>query len=298
MADWKLVTYSANGAPRAGVVIGERVHDAGLLLGRPEKAVTTLEILGDWDKVRARFDDCASSRTSGPSFAMSDVKLHAPVPAPGAYYCAASNFFDHSKEMRPDRNVTREGKQPYFFMKPGIHTTVGPDVAIKVPGVTQKLDWEIEIGAVIGAPAFNVPVERALEHVAGYTIVNDLSARDLGRRDDWHFGADWFGQKVFESAMPQGPWIVPADQVGDPQILDMKLWVNDVLMQNSSSRNMIFSIAEQIEYLSRRMVLRSGDIIATGTPSGVGAPRGIFLKAGDVMRGEIEKIGTMTNCFV
>ena len=292
MADWKLLTYSDGGAPKAGVAIGDRIHDAATLLGRTGP-LATLDLLNDWTNSKAALDKAAASAPAVGGVAFASAKLHAPILYPAAYYCAASNFYDHSKEMRPDRNVTREGKQPYFFMKPGVHTTVGPDAVIPVPGVTQKLDWEIEIGAVIGKPCFNVPVEKALEYLAGYTIVNDLSARDLGKRPDWHFGADWFGQKVFEGAMPMGPWIVPVDQIADPQALDMKLWVNDQLMQDSSSKNMVFNIAEQIEYLSRRMTLRPGDVIATGTPSGVGAPRGIFLKSGDKVRMQIEKIGEL-----
>jgi 2-keto-4-pentenoate hydratase/2-oxohepta-3-ene-1,7-dioic acid hydratase in catechol pathway len=297
MGTWKLLTFTTGDYPRAGIKAGERIYDAAALLGAQEGSLSVLDILNDWDRKRAAIEKAAEA-PSGKGYADNEVRLLAPVLFPSVYYCAASNFYDHSKEMRPDRNVTRDGKQPYFFIKPGVHTTVGPGEKIRVPGVTQKLDWELEIGAVIGKPAFNVPVERALDYVAGYTLCNDLSARDLGKREDWHFGADWFGQKVFEGAMPQGPWIVPTDQVGDPQVLDMKLWVNDTLMQNSNSRNMVFNIAEQVEYLSRRMILRPGDIIATGTPSGVGAPRGIFLKAGDSIRMEVEKIGSMTNSFV
>jgi 2,4-didehydro-3-deoxy-L-rhamnonate hydrolase len=197
--------------------------------------------------------------------------------------------------MDPRRNVTREGKQPYFFLKPSLHTTVGPDEPIRIPRVTQKLDWEVELAVVVGRAAANLTVENAFSCIAGYTIVNDLSCRDLAKRDDWQFVSDWFGQKVFDTSMPMGPWITPAQDIADPQNLALKLWLNDELQQNANTGGMIFNIAEQIEYVSRRLTLRPGDVIATGTPGGVGAPRGLFLKSGDVIRVEIEGIGSMHN---
>jgi 2-keto-4-pentenoate hydratase/2-oxohepta-3-ene-1,7-dioic acid hydratase in catechol pathway len=226
---------------------------------------------------------------------LDQVKLAPPILYPGAYFCAAANYYQHSKEMNPARNVTREGKQPYFFLKPSLHTTIGPDESIRIPKVTQKLDWEIELAVVIGRAAANLTVENALSCVAGYTIVNDLSCRDLSKRDDWQFVSDWFGQKVFDTAMPMGPWITPAEEIADPMNLDLKLWLNGELQQNANTSGMIFNIAEQIEYVSRRLTLRPGDIVATGTPAGVGAPRGLFLKSGDVIRAEIQGIGSMQN---
>jgi len=161
------------------------------------------------------------------------------------------------------------------------------------------VDWEGELTAVIGKTAKNVPSESALDYVAGYTIANDLSARDLTTRPNVPAGSpfqyDWVGQKSFDSSCPLGPWIVPAAAIPDPQSLGIKLWVNDVLKQDSHTRMMIFTLAEQIAHLSTRITLYPGDLILTGTPAGVGLARHEFLKPGDVVRVWIEQIGTLTN---
>jgi len=160
----------------------------------------------------------------------------------------------------------------------------------------------VELAAVIGRPARNISVDRALEYVAGYTCANDLSARDLSKRAEasekspFHF--DWTCQKSFDGACPLGPWIVPADDIPDPQDLFLKLWVNDVLKQDSNTAEMIFTLADQIAHLSRGMTLYPGDVILTGTPAGVGTGRGEFLNAGDVVKIEIERIGTLSNKIV
>lgn len=290
MADWKLLTYSAGGPPRAGLLCGERVVDAAEILGL--EGVTTLDLLRRWDEALPRLGRAAASAGGGRNLA--GLRLEAPILFPGTYFCAAANYYDHAREMNPAQDFRKEGKQPYFFVKPGVSTTVGPHDPIRLPRVAQQIDWEIELGVVIGRPARNLTAAAAMSCVAGYTIVNDLSARDLGRRADWPmFHMDWLGQKVFDGAMPMGPWIVPADHITDPSALTLKLWRNGELMQNSAAGQMIFGIAEQIEYLSRRVTLQPGDVIATGTPAGVGKPRGVFLKPGDRVRLEIGGIGAM-----
>ena len=161
------------------------------------------------------------------------------------------------------------------------------------------MDWEVELAAVIGRPAKNVSRDKALGHVAGYTIANDLSARDRGNRagisDTSPFKSDWTKHKSFDGSCPLGPWIVPAADLGDPQNLGLKLWVNDVLKQDSNTKDMIFDLSEQIEQLSSGMTLHPGDLILTGTPAGVGSARGEFLAAGDVVKLWIGRIGTLVN---
>ena len=170
---------------------------------------------------------------------------------------------------------------------------------MKISGVSDRVDWEVELAAVIGRAAKNVSQEKALGYVAGYTIANDLSARDRGHRanisETSPFKADWTKHKTFDGSCPLGPWIVPASDIGDPQNLGLKLWVNDVLKQDSNTKDMIFNLAEQIAQLSSGMTLHPGDLVLTGTPAGVGSARGEFLKAGDVVKLWIEKIGTLTN---
>lgn len=300
MTSFKLLSYVAADSPRAGILVDDKVFDAAALLTGSGVADphTTLGILAEWARAEPALRRAVATIPAG-GRNLADIALTAPILYPGAYYCVASNYYEHAKEMNPDRAAGKDGKQPYFFLKPGRHATLGPNEPIRLPRVSQKLDWEVELGAVIGRPAANVSVARALDYVAGYTIVNDLSARDLARREDWpRWGADWFGQKVFAGAMPIGPWITPAADITDPQAVPLKLWVNDNLMQDSTTGDMIFSIAEQIEYLSRRLELLPGDVIATGTPGGVGVKRGIFLKDGDVVRMEIGGVGAMSNPVV
>ncbi len=301
MAEFKLLTYSIDGKSRAGLLIGDTVIDAAESLagaGLSEPG-TTLGLLRQWDRALPALQKAADAVKPGSGRKLAGLRLEAPIQVPGAYFCAAANYYDHFKEMNPDREFKKEGKECYFFIKTGVHATHGPQDPIRLPSCSKQIDWEIELGVVIGRPTRNASLKNAMECIAGYTICNDLSARDLGRRQDWpQFASDWFGQKQFEGSMGLGPWITPASQVDDPYKMTLKLWVNDQLMQNSTASQLVFNIAEQIEYLSRRMTLRPGDVIATGTPAGVGRPRGIFLKPGDTVRLEIGGIGTMENKVV
>jgi 2-keto-4-pentenoate hydratase/2-oxohepta-3-ene-1,7-dioic acid hydratase in catechol pathway len=171
-----------------------------------------------------------------------------------------------------------------------------------MPEYGKLIDWEIELAAVIGRPCRDVPVEQALEFVAGYTVADDLSARDHVKRegvpDGSPFKWDWISQKCFEGACPLGPWIVPATAVPDPQQLSMKLWVGEDLMQDSHTSRMIFSTAEQIAHLSTRITLHPGDLVLTGTPAGVGMAKRRFLKPGETVRLWIESIGEFSHRVV
>ncbi|HZA02247.1 MAG TPA: fumarylacetoacetate hydrolase family protein, partial [Hyphomicrobiaceae bacterium] len=232
------------------------------------------------------------------------VKLLAPVRWPSAIYCAGANYADHAAEMARRMNRPLEpdphtqGLKAWHFIKAS-RVLADPGATVKISGLSNEMDWEVELAAVIGRPAKNVSEEKALDYVAGYTAANDLSARDRGRRanisDTSPFKADWTKHKSFDGSCPLGPWIVPASDIGNPQNLGLKLWVNDVLKQDSNSKHMIFNLAEQIAQLSNGTTLHPGDLILTGTPAGVGAARGEFLKPGDVVKIWIEEIGTLTN---
>jgi 2-keto-4-pentenoate hydratase/2-oxohepta-3-ene-1,7-dioic acid hydratase in catechol pathway len=164
-----------------------------------------------------------------------------------------------------------------------------------MPPETTQLDWEIELAAVIGQRCRRIPVDRALDAVAGYSIVNDVSARDLNVRNDYPFKFDWFQGKCHDTFAPFGPWIVPAWQVHDPQAVHLNLKVNGETMQDDTTANMIWNVREQISYLSTIVTLEPGDVIATGTPTGVGMGRGIYLKDGDRIEATIRGIGTLAN---
>ncbi|MAF47549.1 MAG: hypothetical protein CMM10_04745 [Rhodospirillaceae bacterium] len=176
---------------------------------------------------------------------------------------------------------------------------IGPGEEIRIPHTTKQVDWEAELGVVIGRYGRNMTKENARSVVAGYTIFNDLSARDVGAREDWpRFKSDWFAHKSFETSAPMGPWIVPVSSIPDPYACKIDLWVNDDHKQDANAGLMIFNIEEQIEYLSARLTLRPGDVIATGTPSGVGRPHGTFLSPGDTVKITIGGIGELSNPVV
>jgi 2-keto-4-pentenoate hydratase/2-oxohepta-3-ene-1,7-dioic acid hydratase in catechol pathway len=296
---YRLVTYAADSGPRAGLVIGEEVFDAAALTTAGD--ATVLGILEDWPAAQARL----AKAVPGKGRALADTRLLAPIRWPSAIYCAGANYADHAAEMAraqnrpPPPDPHTLGLKPWHFIKAGRSTLAAPGETVAITGLSQTMDWEIELAAVIGRPAKNVSLAQALDHVAGYTIANDLSARDMGRRtgvpDDSPFKFDWVAHKNFDGACPLGPWIVPAGDIPDPQNLGLKLWVNDVVKQDSNTCKMIFSIAEQIAHLSSRITLNPGDVVLTGTPSGVGAARKEFLKAGDEVKLWVEHIGTLTN---
>jgi 2-keto-4-pentenoate hydratase/2-oxohepta-3-ene-1,7-dioic acid hydratase in catechol pathway len=304
----KLVTYQTPQGPRAGVVFNGSVFPLAEFTGKPSYA-TMLGVLDDWAKAEPLIEAATAKQGSGVAAgsSLAKVRLLAPVLFPPAIFCAGANYSDHMSEMARVFNLTPEpdphkmGQTPWHFIKAS-RTVVETGARIPLPAGAKKLDWEAELTAVIGRAAKNVPLERALDYVAGYTIANDLSARDFTLRpnapESSPFRYDWIGQKSFDGACPLGPWIVPAKHIADPQRLGIKLWVNDELKQDSHTSKMIFSLAEQIAHLSARLTLHPGDLILTGTPAGVGLARKEFLKPGDVVRLWIEQIGTLTNTLV
>jgi 2-keto-4-pentenoate hydratase/2-oxohepta-3-ene-1,7-dioic acid hydratase in catechol pathway len=305
MAGYKLATYQTADGPRAGLVVDDKVFDAARLTGKAAYA-TVLGILADWRTAQGVLNKAAAAagRSRVKASPLARTRLLAPVRWPSAVYCAGANYADHAAEMarrlnrpiEPDPHT--QGLKAWHFLK-APRALADPGQTVKISGVSDQVDWEVELAAVIGRAAKNVPEGKALDYVAGYTAANDLSARDRGRRanisDTSPFKADWTKHKSFDGSCPMGPWIVPARDVGDPQNLGLKLWVNDVLKQDSNSKDMIFNLAEQIAQLSSGMTLHPGDVVLTGTPAGVGSARGEFLKPGDVVRIWIEKIGTLTN---
>ena len=302
MAEFKLLNYAgANGEQRPGILAGgDSVIDLQEALPGKAWAASTLAVLGAWEEALPALAALAEARP-GKARRLADVRLMAPLMYPPAIYCAGANYNDHAREMSQDGKggVDKTTTQPYFFLKSGPHCVIGPGAEIRLPAVSKQVDWEGECAVVIGRRGRNIKVADAMQHVAGFTCMNDLSARDLSRRPDWpRFGVDWFGHKNFDGSAPMGPWIVPASQVADIYACRLRLWVSGEKMQDAPISDLIFDIAELIEYLSRRFTLFPGDVIATGTPSGVGRPRGIFLKPGDRVKIDIEGVGTLENPVV
>jgi len=303
---YRLLSYADGGKPKAGVLIGERIVPSTKLLKIADvDATSVLGLLRAWDTVHPRLHDAAQNSKADDGILLTQAKVLAPVLYPGALFCAGANYWDHLEEMAEiARRVTgkapsmTKGKDPYFFMKTTAGSIIGPGTPVRLPPFSQQVDWEAELGAVIARPTRNISEQQALNAVAGYLIVNDLSARDLMKREGSPFGMDWVGQKCFEDAAPMGPWLTPAAYIPDPNNLAIKLWVNGVLKQNSNTARLVHNIAEQIAYLSRHVTLYPGDVIATGTPAGVGMPRGEFLKAGDEVRIQIDGCGELSNAMI
>jgi 2-keto-4-pentenoate hydratase/2-oxohepta-3-ene-1,7-dioic acid hydratase in catechol pathway len=305
--DYQILTYrTASGEAAAGILVKSSVYHVASQPGLAH-CRTVIDILNDWWNTEKLLQEAANSigASAAVGLPLAEVELLAPIPNPGAVYCCGANYTDHINEMRPMlKNLPPDlterelvGDEPWHLVSTVRGSIVGPGASVPRPHGSQRLDWEIEMAAVIGTTARCVPVENALEHVAGYTIANDLSARDLSIRPEVHeampFRADWTAHKCFDGSLPCGPWITPASQISDPQQLDLKLWVNDKLMQNSNTGRMVYSVAQQIAKLSVNKTLYPGDMILTGTPAGVGAGRGVFLKSGDKVRMAIGGIGEL-----
>jgi 2-keto-4-pentenoate hydratase/2-oxohepta-3-ene-1,7-dioic acid hydratase in catechol pathway len=301
---YRLLSYrDPDGVAQAGMLVGDRVHPVAPLLGDIPNASSVIGLLKTWDKVHPLLETAAAKPRGGKP--LTEVALLAPVLYPGALYCAGANYWDHLEEMAEiAKRMTgkapsmHKAADPYFFMKNTAGAIIGTNTPARLPSFSKQVDWEAELGVVIGKQCRHVSEAKAFDVVAGYLIVNDLSARDLMKREGSPFGMDWVGQKCFEDAAPMGPWFTPAAYVADPNNLAVKLWVNGVLKQNSNTSKLVHGIAEQIVYLSKHFTLFPGDIIATGTPAGVGMPRGEFLKIGDEVKIEIDGCGTLTNRMV
>jgi acylpyruvate hydrolase len=228
-------------------------------------------------------------------FAASEVKLLAPVPRPRKFIAAGKNYFEHQDEMgRP-----ADSKQPQL---PIAHvqfasTVVAPGATVAIPPETKHLDYEVEIAAVIGRPAFRVAKDKALDYVFGYTVYNDFSDRDTYRGEASKGGGVGCLGKNFAGFSPLGPYLVTPDEIGDPQLLGLRSRVNGQMRQNSTAQRMMYKIDEQIAHWSQ-IGLEPGDIIGTGTPGGVAAGRKPdqepwWLKSGDIVEVEVDKLGTL-----
>lgn len=231
----------------------------------------------------------ATAAETAPRLALADVTLLAPIARPPKFLAIGLNYLDHIKEAGFEAPSF-----PVFFNK---QTTcvIGPGEAIHRPRVSTLLDYEGELGIVIGRRCRHVPRERAHEVIGGYLIVNDVTVRD------WQLRAPTMTVgKSFDTHGPTGPWIVTADEIPDPQALRIRTWVNDALLQDGSTKDMVFDCAQQIEHLTTAFTLEPGDIVSTGTPAGVGIVRKppVLLKAGDVVRVQIDGIGELENPVV
>jgi 2-keto-4-pentenoate hydratase/2-oxohepta-3-ene-1,7-dioic acid hydratase in catechol pathway len=276
----KIARFAHRGTEGIGVVLGEQLAD---LRGAPGAGSGLPSLLDGGSGALAALRDAAAS---APRIALADVTLLAPIARPPKFLAIGLNYRDHIAETGLEPPAF-----PVFFNK---QTTcvIGPGEAIHRPRVSTLLDYEGELGVVIGRRCRHVPRERAHEAIAGYLIVNDVTVRDWQlRTPTMTIG------KSFDTHGPTGPWLTTADEVPDPQDLRIRTWVNGALLQDGSTRDMVYDCAQQIEHLSTAFTLEPGDIISTGTPAGVGFVRqpAVLLKAGDVVRVEIDGLGALEN---
>jgi 2-keto-4-pentenoate hydratase/2-oxohepta-3-ene-1,7-dioic acid hydratase in catechol pathway len=283
----RLVTFQAEGAVRHGVLHGE--PDTGDIVDLGHGDLLSLVEAG-----RSGADRAAGA--SWPRRAVSSVRLLAPLLRPPKLLALARNYQDHITEGG-GQPVDKSRVVPKLFLKPS-SAIIGPNAPLCLPTVSHTTDWEVELAVVIGRRCRNVAESDALDMVFGYTIANDVSARttEWGVErdpDQWNEFFDWLNGKWPDGFAPLGPYILTADEIGDPQNLSLSLDLNGEQKQHSSTREMISTVAETIAFASRFMTLEPGDVIETGTPSGVGATTGTYVKSGDVMEARIEKLGVL-----
>ncbi len=283
----KLVTFTQNGSSRLGALITRDGQEMIVDLNGVEPSLPTdiIAFLAAGQQVRS----AAEKALSGKAMKLSAVKLKAPIPQPGKIICIGLNYRDHAIETN-----SPIPEYPVVFAKYA-NTVIGPGEAIVLPKVSKEVDYEAELGFVIGRKGRHIAERDAMSYVAGYLPVNDVSARDYqSRTSQWTMG------KTFDTFAPMGPALVTADEVPDPHNLKIRLTIGDEVLQNSNTCNLIFNVPRLVASLSEVMTLEPGDIVSTGTPPGVGMARKPkrFLRAGEVVTIEIERVGTLTNPVV
>lgn len=316
----KLVTCAIGGEWRVGAVVaGDRIvvdlAAADRALARREKRpahpfftdmIALLEAGSKGLNAATKASRAAAENLGDPprpdgelSHPLGKVRLKAPVPCPRKIFCLAGNYQDHIEEGGKKMEI-QDRQTPRVFMKPPTTTVIGPGDRILIPPIARSVDWEGELAAVIGRKAKGVTAGQALRYVAGYTVMNDVSERQLlikkrtesRPRDQWF---DWLNGKWLDTFAPQGPWIVTRDEIPDPQTLEISTYVNGERKQHNFTAQMLYHVDQIIEYISAIITLEPGDLISTGTISGVGATTGTFLHPGDRVEVEISRIGTLRN---
>jgi 2-keto-4-pentenoate hydratase/2-oxohepta-3-ene-1,7-dioic acid hydratase in catechol pathway len=294
----KLVRFSTNGRePRLGAIQGDRIADlqASLAATLTRRGVVRAgEIATALVPASTRAfleggvaaEEAIAGITEWVTVPAASARLHAPINDPGKFICIGLNYRDHAEEANQPIP-----KEPPIFAK-WSNAIIDPGEPILRPRGSQQLDWEVELGVVIGRNARFVPRDKALDYVAGYTIINDVSARDFQ-----FIGSQWMTGKIPETFAPVGPYIADRSEIPDPHVLELRLWVNGKQMQSGNTKTFIFDVRYMVSYLSNLMTLSPGDLIATGTPPGVGFARKppVFLQPGDTCRLEITGLGQIEN---
>jgi 2-keto-4-pentenoate hydratase/2-oxohepta-3-ene-1,7-dioic acid hydratase in catechol pathway len=296
----KLATYSKEGSVCCGILTGEGLIDIVSSWDGSNPPQSIKEILERGQTCLEKLDGLEKSPSA--FIQLDSVKLLAPIPRPGKILALAGNYVEHIKEAGLKLGLSdspRLTTTPRPFIMPATAVANHGD-EIPWPVYSETIDYELELAVVIGRKVKTVIPDKAIEVIAGYTIVNDVSARTVTFKKDravrpWDEFYDWLNGKWADSFCPMGPYLLTADEIEDVQNLDMKLTVNGQVRQKANTSQMIHTVAQIVSFLSHLMTLEPGDIIATGTPSGVGLATGNYLMAGDRIEASIEKLGTLTN---
>lgn len=290
--NWSLATWRRGGTVGMGALVGAALVEPPEL----KRWANSLELLEDWP---VAVGILRGIEVAGLPAVDYDALL-APIRWPRKVICAGVNYRRHIREM--GGSVPDGTWRPFFFLKTPTTTVIGPTDPIVLHGAeAARYDWEAELAVVIGVGGRDIPVSTALDHVAGYCVANDVTARGLHKRTSVPaepFVYDWYAAKSLDSSLPLGPGITPAFFVPDPQDLRLRLWVNGEPQQDETTGDMICGVAELIAAASEITRLEPGDVITTGTPSGVGVGRGLSLRAGDRVRTTIDGLGTLDNPVV
>lgn len=288
----RLATYQTGRDTSLGVIVDDRLVDLHALARRkktsvPADMIELIKAVPTTTLVRLLREAATWVQAERTSVPLSRVKLLAPIPRPRKnIFCVGRNYAEHARETG-----SAPPEVPVYFTKPPT-SVIGPQAPILYHRATQQLDYEVELAVVIGRRGRDIPLAKALDYVFGYTIMNDVTARDLQKRH-----GQWFKGKALDTFAPLGPWIVPRAALSDPQRLRLSLRVNGEIRQNSHTSKMLFTVAQLIATLSEGLTLEPGDILATGTPEGIGMgftpPR--FLHVGDTVEAEVEGIGVLRN---
>ena len=291
----RLARYVYRGEESYGVLKNGRIIDLpGLLRLRGKRAPRSLEDLItsalEMDEIENLIDEASDKEMMKVAVKEENAALRAPILSPPKIVCLGLNYRDHAEE-----SGAKIPEEPIIFMKPRT-TIIGPEEPVIKPSFVRELDYEVELAVIIGRRGRDIPVSKAAEYIFGYTVFNDISARDIQFKD-----GQWTRGKSFDTFAPTGPCTATPAQIGDPNNLRLRTRVNGEIRQDSSTSRMVFNVYEIIHHLSRVMTLEPCDIIATGTPGGVAAfmkPKPRFLQPGDIVEVEVEKVGTLRNPIV
>jgi acylpyruvate hydrolase len=283
----RLLTFSSNGESRFGVEVPGGVLDAHA--ADAALPVSLAAYLADMDRLRPVLEAAIAAAPAAHIHAPATIRYLAPLAAPQKIVCIGLNYRDHAAEV----NLPLP-EYPVAFAKYA-NAIVGPDADVELPRESDNLDYEAELVIVIGKRGRHIPIEKAYDHVAGYTIMNDVSVRDYQVRT-----SQWMLGKTFDTHAPIGPVIVTGDEIPDPQNLTIRCSIDGEVLQDSNTSNLVFTVPMLVSELSNIMTLEPGDIIATGTPPGVGMSRTPkrWMRAGERVRVEIERIGALENTIV